>query len=651
MQSSSGDSAPLPPPNKPTFVAKYRVASPVLRPTPLTTSRGPFASKLQSCVVPIRDTAEQILDSHKIMDDDTEVNVVYREKRGAPNTGVATLFIINRWNDNSPKTWPPAVKEIMDFADQYLKDAECDETFHVEMIAPERVMPKYLAPAPSLPGLAQAWPELQSAIHQKLDTYQATRSYVIAIGLFSLGFHPNPLLNPTTVYISLEDDSDETQWGAISRHLESYIHDQGWTSLAVHMEHNVVERYVFQLNLPEGTVHRTIRKAKTSNHFLKGDYQHRVNLGASIGAAQYLRLDGSNVNPSTGTLGCYVEIRVKGSTEWQKFGLTNYHVMRPCMEGFVIRKTEVQPPPTPRPGDTTEQIKADSFSVAEGVPRGDSDLWTVDHKGFRQAKYDPMKLESPARVKHNYTIWDLNQRIQEKKAGEPGWRDAEYRHAAMKVQEMERDKAAKISFFDTNNNDFGSVRLASGLARRTPQRNHRLDWAVIEIPASRIGENRLPTEEVWEAKYQGRFTPYAGTFGALLQQPSSDSLKTMALNTSVWKVGATSGATHGVYNEYKVTCKLKDDAHIRGVPRYSEQFVVIGNDLAGEDQDGRFCGSGDSGAVVFNAKGEALGLLFSGQRPDQSPVGYGLVTPIEDVFEDIKAYSKGVVEEIRIAVN
>lgn len=654
MQSSLGDSEPLPP-SKPILVARYRVASPILRPAPLAMRHGLFPPKLQSCVVPIRDATEQILDNHKLTDEDiTEVSILYRQKPDAPNSSVPTVFIVNPWNEDSLKSWPLAVKEIVAFVDKFLADAECDETLHVEMIAPERLMPKYLYPAPSLPGLA--WPELRSAIHQKLDNYQATRAYVTAIGLFRLGFSPSPSFNPITVYVSLEDDSDETQWGAITQHLELYLHGLGWTSFVVHLEHNVVQRYAFDLNLPAGSFKVTQTKMKTSKHLLKGEYQGRVNLGASIGAAQYLRTGGGSIaNPSAGTLGCYIEIRMKGSTTWQKFGLTNYHVMRPCLDGFVLRETKVDH--TPDPEDTPEQIQVDSVTSKEDTPRVDSELWKADHAVFRQAKYPrPMTLESPARVKHNYTVWYMDTVIQ--KMRKSGGSDSP---GAIEVEKMETEKAGKISFFDNKSNEYGTVRMASGFGRRTSQRNHRLDWAVIQVNPSRIGENRLPTWEVWESAATELInTPNMDTFGALLQPPHpSRSLKTMALGTRVWKVGASSGPTHGVYNEYKVECTIEDDAHVKTiridgravtVSKYSEQFVIIGGDQSEGGVSDRFCGPGDSGAVVFNERGEAVGLLFSGQQPGQTRAGYGLVTPIEDVFADIKTCAKGQVEDIRIAM-
>ncbi|KAH7276173.1 hypothetical protein B0J15DRAFT_558323 [Fusarium solani] len=588
---SSGNRMPIP-------VGSYRVASPILRPGPLVTRPG-FFPKLQSYIAPIRDRTEQILDLHQLTDEDTEVAVLNRQKYWAHDTGIATLLIIHRWKEDSHKTWPPAVREIVDFVDEYL--VECDETLQIDMTAPQRVIQKHLTPAPSLPGLD--WPELRSTIHQKLDTYEATRSHVTAIGIFRLGFYPDPHLNPTTVYISLEDDSDETQWIAVSRNLKSYIHSQGW-DFVVHMEHNVVSRCAFQLNLPTGGSLTNLAEALKSNLIGRGEYEYRVNLGASIGAAHYPSADGELISPDAGTLGCYIEIRIKGSSEWKKCGLTNYHITR---------------------------------------------SWETDYTMSSKVRCYPVTLESPARIKHNYTIWDLNDRIRANREGEPGWREEEFRHGAIKAAKLERDRAAKLAFFDHKKNDCGSVLLASGFDRATPE-GGRLDWAVIEVDSPRIGENRLPTEEAWKAKYGGWDTPYAKTFGGLLQQPpGSFKDKTMAPGASVWKVGPTSGPTTGTFNEYKVECTIKDDVHAAGIPRsYFEEFITVDNDRSGQGQSGRFCGPGDPGSVVFDARGQAIGLLFGGQVPSQT-AGYGLVTPIEDVFEDIKASSKGRVEDIRIA--
>lgn len=57
---------------------------------------------------------------------------------------------------------------------------------------------------------------------------------------------------------------------------------------------------------------------------------------------------------------------------------------------------------------------------------------------------------------------------------------------------------------------------------------------------------------------------------------------------------------------------------------------------------------GGAGAVVYDRKGGILGLVAAGQVPQQSKQGYPIVTPIEDIFEDIKKRSRGEVQAIRV---
>ncbi len=79
---------------------------------------------------------------------------------------------------------------------------------------------------------------------------------------------------------------------------------------------------------------------------------------------------------------------------------------------------------------------------------------------------------------------------------------------------------------------------------------------------------------------------------------------------------------------------------------YSDEYSFIST---GSIQ-GRFADQGNSGSILFDEAGRAVGLLFSGMSPQQTgKAGCCLMTPIEDVFKDIKAYSKGQIVDIRIA--
>ena len=83
--------------------------------------------------------------------------------------------------------------------------------------------------------------------------------------------------------------------------------------------------------------------------------------------------------------------------------------------------------------------------------------------------------------------------------------------------------------------------------------------------------------------------------------------------------------------------------------KYALNEWIFQSDLATE---GKFCAPGDSGSVVWDIRGCVVGLIFRGIRVTNSDdEGFGYVTPIEDVFKDIKDFSKGQITDIRVAVD
>jgi hypothetical protein len=84
----------------------------------------------------------------------------------------------------------------------------------------------------------------------------------------------------------------------------------------------------------------------------------------------------------------------------------------------------------------------------------------------------------------------------------------------------------------------------------------------------------------------------------------------------------------------------------------SDEWVFMGHsNLLGKSYR-PFGNHGDSGAVVYDSQGAVLGLLFAGQRPQQSfPEGIIYVTRIWDVFKDIIDFSEWNITDIRIAMS
>ncbi|KAH6855939.1 hypothetical protein B0I37DRAFT_366160 [Chaetomium sp. MPI-CAGE-AT-0009] len=117
----------------------------------------------------------------------------------------------------------------------------------------------------------------------------------------------------------------------------------------------------------------------------------------------------------------------------------------------------------------------------------------------------------------------------------------------------------------------------------------------------------------------------------------------MKLEDRVYKVGASTKCTIGSFNGPKADCVIKEERYMqRGdVPLESTEFMFIG------EEGMPFARLGDSGSLVWDTNGCAVGLLFRGQSPGQSSAWFVYVTPIEDVFESIKAKSEGKIEKIR----
>lgn len=80
-------------------------------------------------------------------------------------------------------------------------------------------------------------------------------------------------------------------------------------------------------------------------------------------------------------------------------------------------------------------------------------------------------------------------------------------------------------------------------------------------------------------------------------------------------------------------------------PYLSDEFLYLGLPDPAEHW---LASKGDWGSVVFNGDGAAVGLLCRGHTAQQAKGSYAYVTPIEDVFEDIKAFSSKQITDIRI---
>ncbi|KAM0227242.1 hypothetical protein ACHAP5_012217, partial [Fusarium lateritium] len=439
------------------------------------------------------------------------------------------------------------------------------------MLAPERVDPVYVAAVSDRPDLLTAWDLIKGIIHQALDSFEATRQKLTCLSLMHYGLSAEAKSNPITIYISVDESSDEAQWGSILTNIENTLEERGWSELHVHIEHDQPDSLVE----PEGTESEILQE----NMFISGQYQDKINIGDDIGAGNYRDPDGVLCETSCGTLGCYLEVKTKSKQVWTKVGLTSYQVVRPAFEG--------------------SQLVPDYGRSEMADPVFNSQVWKVDQDGWKRkppTEVKPAGLESPSHIKHNYSTWKLRSDIQALEERFKKYRDT---IEAKELAQCRKNLRKNLEFFNKQNKI--EIIGVSGFARRT-QTGHRLYWALIDIPEERQGSNRLPDRSAWNNCYyyhSSELRPAPSAYGAPLKNqrrsmlPFNKQITHLPRVKKVWKLGATTGLSQGEFSELKSDVMLKDTSHLK--LESSNEYSLIHNY---PKKDGLpFSGPGDSGSA------------------------------------------------------
>ncbi|KAK4447984.1 hypothetical protein QBC34DRAFT_495797 [Podospora aff. communis PSN243] len=518
------------------------------------------------------------------------------------------LIVVDRgdsseWSVDVGEAWEKVVGGLKEYIDQRISDHESigPIDISVEMLSSDLVRKKFMSALDpsdkSYHNLLKAWPSIRTGVSRILESYSTTAGHMTAISLFHLGFD------------DVDFNCDENGWPEVLDAMQQYVDGFNF-KLHVHMEHNLVQHAgldPFTLAEPNLTPQELQTKKEDFSTPIERPYKTSVNLGDDIGAATYItRPDGKLSSPIVGTLGCWLEVKTK--TEGWK--------------GYTV-------------GDPVKHL----------------DLWQADVNGVStSAAQTPGALslvEHPTRRKHNLSVALLR--------GLVLWNTVEDEPPA--EEEAELDNC--VAFFDQEKMYFGSVYLASEFLQRYTHpttaagaaddagRTGRLDWALILPNPKRIGSNNLPTRAQWqENEVFDHKIPLKVSWGAPLKL-QVNSLHTVGPNFEAFKVGASTRCTAGIFSGTRSEIKIAEEAYMPGRSENLNDRTSCESTFIGYRADA-FGKRGDSGAVVWDWKGHALGLLFGGQSPNQCDGQYSLVTPIEEVFQSIIDMSDGEVLEVKI---
>lgn len=619
-----------------TVSARFRVATSPLRRLPLVVSRhNALQTRLSEGVVrAIYYRAVEVLKALKLVedsddyDDDYDVDISMWEKDNCPETAAPTVMIYFKDFPTDREALHKATKQIAEFA----RDSS-DEPFCVEVIGQKLAWTIAYGPVRDQPDLLQSWDKMRILVHERLEVHEATKGYMTSISLFRYGTKRLYRDNPVTIFITVDHDSQEVGWPDVIENIEKSLKEHQLPPLYIHIEHN----FGFS-SAPPSLLDLEGERARNrlGRGYIEGAYNKTVNLGEVIGPANFvLREDSTEGYSGHGNLGCYVEVKTAQGS-WEKYGLTNYHIVRGAFPGF-----------------NTTIINKETVLV---TPSAQSALLVADENGLLLGSHEALAMEeSPPRSMHDYTLWiaqkkldEMNkslQRLQDNITGSLHAKETYARVDGYKVELIEEVEKKK-DFFNFYQHALGEVFAASGFSKRTSE-NGRLDWALIKVAEGRTGTNILPDRSAW-ARPVGRTpgTPFL-TFGRQLQPPAdqpgqseSISLKSQVQSEEALKYGTTTGPIRGKFHIFKTNVQFKDDQHVGDDPLSSEYLFQMRREV----RDEPFAGS-----IVYDKWGCVLGLLSRGLQPQRAEDFHVYVTPIEHVFRHIKESSNGRLVDIRVA--
>ncbi|UZP40732.1 hypothetical protein NXS19_008548 [Fusarium pseudograminearum] len=577
--------------------ARYRAAWPELRPLPLVWASDPPWSTplLQQRRYEIEETVIEILERLGLEFDDgnaAEVWFANQHMASQPDTCVPTIVIYSSWSENKQTLWETVVREVALVLYHMFKGSEVAyDSIHIDMQSPELGGTIYYEPVNDCDDLCDSWDDVRALVHQRLEAFKATERSMVAICLLHYR-------ESITIYIAVDYSSDETGWLEVIADIKANMdrYKRGWTDVQVHIQHNAGASYSFDMLPPAYDSGATRKAVKPGDDF-----------GADTSSS-----DGSKMPVGFGTIGCFIEIKTKSNPVWKRYALTSYHAVRPALPGFRLEIVGEGSKPAP--------------------PEPNSECWNADSKGYAPGhSATPPRFESRAAENRENQDPENDRLDTEECSGGQG------------------GKAEENRLFNDGKQALGTLFAASGYMRRVSvdgdRHKARLDWALIDVAEHRQGSNRLPSWSAWEQKYESvRITPYL-LDESLLEETQSDGPD----NSYVWKLSAANGPTVGTYCRNRIACAVAEDKHLRDGASETAEYIYQPDSGC---MHGTYCAKGDSGSVVFDKNGKVIGLYSAGIKIRQSfgNEGFGIVTPIEHIFQDIKDFL-GDVTAIRVAMD
>ncbi|KAF4946528.1 hypothetical protein FGADI_11166 [Fusarium gaditjirri] len=212
-----------------------RVAWPKLRTLPLEMSVASLPAPMQQVSQDILKSAHTIAKKHQLLSpEDTDAQIRFEMRKRIP-----TLLIVAPWSSEKTPIWEAAVQDMaMSLAELTKASMISEGDIHIEIIAPELTQTIYYT-WPDDRSLCRNWDSVSVKVYNCLQSFEVTKGYMSTISFQHYGVLPDLKANPLTIYIGVDNRSDETGWHEVIADIRNILQGEvGWGHVQIHMEHN-----------------------------------------------------------------------------------------------------------------------------------------------------------------------------------------------------------------------------------------------------------------------------------------------------------------------------------------------------------------------------------------------------------------------------
>ncbi len=316
---------------------RYRVGGPPLQLLPLSNTTLDHSDPAAVALRQLLPRIIAIMREHQVDLDDGEdtygssnnIEFVHRTVNDEPpSLQNLTILIPAIWNERAPFQWLHVVDELCGLLVQDVRT----RPVKVELIGGPHLRQQLIDVVEENHPIVAAWHTVGPEVLSIITGSAHLRNQWWALGVRRIGRQnwdgEAPL--STIVSILVNWDVKPVHWVESQNLIKNVLHSYNLHDVDVVFSRGEISRNVFPL--------QDLSKPPELEDIIGDEYSETIGMGSDFGPAKYFeKAPGQSFHGPYGTLGGYLKVTDQRTQEVTRMGLTNYHTIRPAVEGFGLK--------------------------------------------------------------------------------------------------------------------------------------------------------------------------------------------------------------------------------------------------------------------------------------------------------------------------